>query len=234
MKLPNKISELRDPNTLKTGHIATLSKGRKLVVKRDKNNVAKYVKASKNDIKCSNSLKRNIKNMIEETKTKKNRIKNYNQALAIAYNKTKKQFPNCKLLNNNKTKKNMYGGSNINKKIAKLQRKILKILIKKEYIKQQPTCKSITKIKHLYIDKSKMDTHIRNIRNKKSNISFPEYFRIINSLLQFCKKNIYNKDINFSYNGNMHGNLLQISINASQLSDNDKFISLYNFVNNTL
>ena len=73
MTLPDKITELRDPDTLKSGHVAKLSKGRKVVVKRNKSGKARYVKANPTDIKCSKSLKRNVKQMLNEAKTKKNK-----------------------------------------------------------------------------------------------------------------------------------------------------------------
>lgn len=99
----NKSSRLRDPNTLKSGHVSKVSRNKYVVVKRDKKGKARYVKAKPKDVKCSKTLKKNVKEMINDVKTKK--IKTYKQALAIAYNKTQKKFPKCELINKTKKKK---------------------------------------------------------------------------------------------------------------------------------
>lgn len=107
-QLPKSVKQLRNPETLKTGHISKLSGNRYVVVKKDKNKKSKYVTANKNDIMCDKDLKKNIYTMIKEVKSKKKnkRIKTYPQALAIAYTKTAIKHPKCGLvLKDNKNKK---------------------------------------------------------------------------------------------------------------------------------
>ena len=254
MTLPNKISELRDPNTLKTGHVSKLSKGRNVVVKRDKYGKAKYVKASPKDVKCSRTLKKNVKQMLDEAKTKKNkRVKSYSQALAIAYSKTKKQYPKCglvqqsmnkttksktkKLLKNKKRKLLQNGGG----KRVRLQKKIVKLLIKKGYIlkQEQPNiCSPIIgdAIKKLYNKKNNIKGFSKEIRNKSKKYTLTDLLSNINSLIKQCSnnktsypENINEYDSGFRYS-NSSKNITFNSSNSSTIRELEKIKSLYKFV----
>ena len=256
MSLQNKIKELRDPNTLKSGHVTKLSKGRKVVVKRDKNGKAKYVKALPIDIKCSKSLKKNVKQMLDEAKTKKNKkIKSYSQALAIAYSKTKKQYPRCDLvqqtnktkhINNSKTKKILKtkktkqvqnGGG----KRVRLQKKIVKMLISKGYILKQDEpyiCSQIKgdAIKKLYNNKKDIPENIKKIRNKSEKFNLVDLLSYINSLIYKCSlrkiKSSYPINNKFKYKFRYSATYNQIYIEPTnnKKKDIENIKNLYKFV----
>lgn len=260
--MPDKISELRDPNTLKSGHIAELSKGRKVVVKRNKYGNAKYVKASTKDIKCSRSLKKNVIQMLNEVKTKKNkRVKSYSQALAIAYSKTKKKFPNCSLiLKSTKTKPKTHTKpkttnkttNNISKlkqngggKRVKLQRKILKLLIKKQYILKQSNTSKCTiingnSIKQIYDSKQNIPINIKKIRNKSDKLDLNTLLQYINKLIQNCNKDLHNAKLSYPENSsesrfgfrysNTYANIIILNNNDLPTKELDKIKYLYKFV----
>lgn len=190
----NKLASLRDPNTLKSGHVKKLSSGKVYVVKRNSEGVARYVKARPDDVKCSKTLKKNVSEMLNEVKKNKNK-QSYSQALAIAYSKTQKKYPKCQLVQktNNKTKKlfkHIQNGGDINKKLRKLQRKIIKLLIEKNYIrKQDNTCNVVNgnNIKSLYNNFKDAPENIRNIKYKKKAYKLHELLNTITNLINNCK-----------------------------------------------
>lgn len=198
----NKLASLRDPNTLKSGHVKKLSSGTAYVVKRNSEGVARYVKARPDDVKCSKTLKKNVSEMLNEVKKNKNK-QSYSQALAIAYSKTQKKYPKCQLVQktNNKTKKltkskHIQNGGDINSKHLKLQRKIIKLLIKRNYIRKQPPpqqtlfvrCQPVKgdSIKSLYDNFKVAPDVIRNIKYKTNAYTLTELLNIINQLIANC------------------------------------------------
>ena len=89
----NKHSSLRNPKTLKVGHITKTKQGKYLKVSKDH----KYIPASKGEIACDRFFKRKVKKNIGEMKSRKNsRIKSPMQAIAIAYSQTRSKYPRCK------------------------------------------------------------------------------------------------------------------------------------------
>jgi hypothetical protein len=89
----SKYSNLRDPKTLKVGHITKTKQGKYLKVSKDH----KYVAASKGEIACDSFFKSKVKRNIAEMKSRKNsRIKSSMQAVAIAYSQTRNKYPRCK------------------------------------------------------------------------------------------------------------------------------------------
>jgi hypothetical protein len=89
---------LRNPKTLKVGHIAKTRQGKYLKVSKKH----KYVTASKGEVACDRYFKRKIKRNIIEMKSKKRSfIKSPMQAVAIAYSQTRKKYPRCKKVKNN-------------------------------------------------------------------------------------------------------------------------------------
>lgn len=272
MTLPKSIKELRNPDTLKSGHIAKMSKGRLVVVKRNKSGKASYRKASKTDIKCSKTLKRNVKQMLNEVKSKKNkRVKTYPQALAIAYSKTQKSYPRCELVKRTKSKskpnskrtskrtnkRKMMGGKRLTHKVqtgagkkrVKLQRNILKLLIKKGYIlKQDGTCSTVKsgKIKSLY-NKDITDNTIKKIRNKDKGgkMNFTDFLNKMNVMIVKCasssniKKNshpIISPQLSSHYISGFRysGSYKNISYDSNEIrpefKDRVKMSKLYEFV----
>ena len=207
----NKLASLRDPNTLKSGHVKKLSSGKAYVVKRNKEGVARYVKATPSDVKCSKTLKKNVSEMLNEVKSNKN-IKSYSQALAIAYSKTQKKYPKCKLVqkNNNKTNKtkkltNTKYIQNGGKKRVKLQRKIIKLLIEKNYIRKQTgsnSCQPVkgNNIKSLYDDFKSARDEIKKIKykNKNGKQTVNDFIKLINDLIHTCHSSINVKDEYFN------------------------------------
>ncbi len=89
----SKYSNLRDPKTLKVGHISKTKQGKYVKVSKDH----KYVAASKGEIACDRFFKSKVKRNIAEMKSRKNgRIRSPSQAIAIAYSQTRSKYPRCK------------------------------------------------------------------------------------------------------------------------------------------
>lgn len=246
MTLPKNIKELRNPDTLKSGHITKMSNGRMVVVKRNKYGKAKYKNASKSEINCSKTLKKNINYMLNEVKTKKSRIKTYPQALAIAYSKTQKAFPKCELVKKTKTKlktnkntsnnvtNNIQQGSG--RKRVKIQRDIIKTLMKKGYIQKikNTICKPVKKIKHLYkeTEYSEYQADLKNIsKSRYSNgikMDLNTFLKLINDLIYKCnntKTNFYGTYFNFI-------NKINIRNTFTNTDEKEKFKLLLTFVKN--
>jgi hypothetical protein len=230
--LPKKIKDLRNPNTLKTGHIAKLSGNKYVIVIRDKKGNARYIPASKKDIKCDKTLKKNVKEMIDEVKSKKN--KNYKQALAIAYSKTLKKYPRCKLLSQNKTKKQKAGGLfNFFKSTPKkLKKKILNQLIKKRFIKKDKNIKA--DIKDLLNNDTNFESFIKFINKSLQNTTIDTETNIDNDdfvLKVYAMQNtgdkfyqLIDKTNNNTENNNNGTN------NNGTYNEIDKYKKLLNFV----
>jgi hypothetical protein len=199
----SKSNKLRDPNTLKSGHVARLSTKKYVVVKRNKSGKARYVKARPNDIKCSKTLKRNVKEMINDVKSKK--IKTYKQALAIAYNKTQKKFPKCELIK--QTKKRKLGFKN--QKAGGLffhstQDYIVKII--KKLLKKKILIKTIMNKKLIIINKYYKQSIDNNDKNK-----LITDFKTQQDIKQFISKLNYNININNNNNIYMFASQNEIS-----------------------
>lgn len=247
-RLPKNIKELKDPKTLKVGHITKLS-GNKYVVVRKGKNGKKYFKASKNEVKCDKDLKKNIYNMIKEVKSKKkSRAKSYPQALAIAYSKTKKHNPKCELINQDG---GLFGFFESDETIKK---KIFKKLIEKNYILGN-NCIPIkgdkmSDLLNSYKDREDGDTTIQaiqNIKNKQYKADINAYLSIINNQLQRCSNNqqSINEEITTTYfklsiqknekNRNVNIEIKQITTNNTNDNKENKtnyFKELLKFVQN--
>lgn len=241
----NKLASLKDPNTLKSGHVKKLSSGTAYVVKRNKEGVARYIKAQPDDVKCSKTLKKNVSEMLNEVKKNKNK-QSYSQALAIAYSKTQKKYPKCQLVqktNNktNKTKKLIKSKyiQNGGKRRVKLQRKIIKLLIKRNYIRTQDgKCNVINgdNIRKLYKDLNSNDTPtptttttptttsalqnikpiIKNIKYKKQEgkMAPDDFIKLINNLINNCQFALSNDQ--------------SVKINTQKIIQNDNYIMTHN------
>jgi len=190
----NKLSNLKDPNLLKSGHIKKLKGNKYVVVKRNSKGEARYITASKSSIKCDKTLKKNVSEMIEKVKSKSKLnkyVKSYPQALAIAYTKTAKKYPKCDLLKTKKTKKQEGGFFSLFTSIKKYQKQIFDILNNKKFIDNKTIYKK-------YIDEKKINKtttineylEIINYNIKKSNTI--DNIKIIPDFFIIEKKYIYN------------------------------------------
>ena len=96
---PKTEKELKPASTLREGHIARLSGNRYRVVKKSKKGKKEWKKATKKDRACDRYLKNKIGEYMGDVKRgKSKKIKTKKQALAAAYSKTGKKYPQCKLI----------------------------------------------------------------------------------------------------------------------------------------
>jgi len=256
--LPKSIKELKDPNLLKSGHIKKLSGNRFVVVKRDKEGIAKYKPAGKYDIKCEKALKSNIEKMLSEVKSKKKtkRIKTYPQALAVAYSKTSKKFPKCELIKRDVNENNIQDGGLLESfySINKLQYKILNLLIKKGYIKDINGNKinvKKNKINNLInsytqgISQSLSLSYLKyyilfldNIDKKIKIYKFNEYLNYINKLLKIdnnilnelenINNNFFSMNKTYSYSTNTY---IIFNKEKENIKEKKKYIQFYKYIN---